>query len=636
MTMSEISIPTTLNVLTSVLRGSPAEGDLRLPLRALQFRGLSKLDLVVFVERVRERNAATDDLEHVEENCLLALDIIHGAAGGASLSWNAQHDAASLVARCLDEGLVRQGLQHGLEPSDLLPPRGRIPKRGRASLESALASATIGLFDSFERLPAQAEIFRVPKGPFTTRPAALMAIPDRLTYEALAGVVETAIADRIPPEVLWPRRRSQQPDRVATSEALSWGTPYIAKADISNFYEAVDHSLLAVFLISYCELNVIAARAIEALLTSTMGIPRGLPQGPPGSDVLASAYLLPLDAWLRAQGVGFVRYADDYFFGVESVGAGKDLMLRFEGAMRELGLALNTSKTQVMRRDTFIRGLERPSPEVLELRQELAKQRVGELKSIDDGEKLAEALEAAGVDEETLFDLVYHRRIELDDVLEQFADRLLPSLVETYETYLRQISLALERGVPGELGVYARLTREALRVLTLAEADVEAAAVHRVVTWFPQVAPLASDLIAAGARRNAAWARSVLYGHLSRGAHTDWVDAWMIHSVTVCPDLADDDLLANLRSFARGEESGPLTRLESVRALSAVGALDEGVWREAFSSVSVPLQSEMVFSALANARRYPWLVGAGAVQERRVALAVQSLEVGTGRDSRPN
>ncbi|MGB6059554.1 MAG: RNA-directed DNA polymerase [Microthrixaceae bacterium] len=477
-------------------------------------------------------------------------------------------------------------------------------------------------------------MFRVPKGPFTTRPAALMAVPDRLVYEALAGLVEIAIAERLPSEVMWPRSRGTQPDRVATSVALSWETSYIVKADISSFYEAVDHPLLAVFLISHCSLNVIAARAIEALLTSTMGLPRGLPQGPPGSDVLASAYLLPLDAWLREQGVRFVRYADDYFFGVDSVGAGKDLLLGFEGTMRELGLALNSSKTQVMRRATFAKGLERPSPQVLELRQHLTEERVGVLRSIDDGVTLGEMLETAGVDEETLFDLVYHRTIELDDVLEQFADQLTPTLVETYETYLRKISSALEQGVHGDLSVYERLSREALRVLRLAEAEVEAVDVQRVVTWFPQVAPLASDLIAVGGRRNASWARMALHGHLNSETQVDWVDAWMIRALTVRPDLADDYLVARLRAFAGAEVGGPLTKLESIRALSAAGVLDEQVWQVAFSSLSVPLQSEMVFSALVNADRYPWLVGVGAIQERRISLAVRSLEVGAGRASR--
>ncbi len=639
--MTEISIPNTINVLVRVLNEPSSESDLLLPLRTLQMRGFSKLDLVVFIERLRERNFMTAEDDLLEENCLRALDMVHGLVVRSALVWDAQHEAMSLLARCLDYETVEAAVPYALAPSDMLPPRPQFDvTSAELNLSRTLATTALRSVRDYVRKPSKADFYRMPRGAFSTRPAALMELPDRLAFEALAGIVETAIQDPLPAEVLWPRTRREQPHRSATAVALEWDCDYIVKADISNFYEGVDHSLLAVFLVEHAGLSVVVARAIEALLTSTMGINRGLPQGPSGSDILATAYLLPIDLLLTKRKRRFVRYADDYFFAADSVGDGKAIILDFEVLLRELGLSLNTAKTQVMRLTTFQQGLQHPLPPVVQLKEELSERRRGQLQAIENEDELAEVLKAAGIDEDTLFSLLYHRSIDLDDVVATFSDRLLPSLLESYEFYFHEIATELDSGSLGDLTNYEVLAREALSVLRLANTDVEVSVedLTRVITWFPRLAPLIASLLAHRGDRDPTWARHFVLDHLDDGARVDWVDAWVIHAIVKTPVIANRSVTSMLRKVVKSRQFGPLSHLECVRALAETSTLTEPIWHLVFGQASLSIKSEMFFSAISNPEHYPWIENSLGVTERRLFLAVKAMNAVTseGADARSN
>lgn len=302
----ELAIPAALQLLRNLLLNGAAIEELLVPLRALQLRGLSKLDLTVQIERMRAANSATNDDEMFDELCLAALDVVHGAIPD-SLIWDAAHEAASLLPRCLGQESLNAAMEFALAPSDLLPPRAAIAGEHLA-LTERLALAAYEVIEAFEMRPQQAEIVRAPKSPFTTRPAAVLTFPDRLVLEALTTTVEQNLASELPEAVVWPRSRGVGGSMSYNEHVLAWGTSHVVKADISNFYESVDHSLLAVFLISHLRISTLTARAIEAVLTSTMGFGRGLPQGPLASDVLASAYLLPIDSRLAAEGQAYPEF----------------------------------------------------------------------------------------------------------------------------------------------------------------------------------------------------------------------------------------------------------------------------------------------------------------------------------------
>src|SRR5688572_28293849 len=89
--------------------------------------------------------------------------------------------------------------------NDLLPPReddkvsGELGKRFLTYLHERLSS---GRYD-----PQPAQFVRVPKAGFTSRPAALLSLADRVLYEALVGSLRPALAKYlVTSEVaMWPR-----------------------------------------------------------------------------------------------------------------------------------------------------------------------------------------------------------------------------------------------------------------------------------------------------------------------------------------------------------------------------------------------------------------------------------------------
>lgn len=126
-----------------------------------------------------------------------------------------------------------------------------------------------------------------------------------------------------------------------------------------------------------------------------------------------------------------------------------------------------------------------------------------------------------------------------------------------------------------------------------------------------------------------AWAAVALHSHIRSESGFDWVNAWFVHAIVEAPALADPEVIGYLNSTARSESSGPLSKLEAVRALNAVGVLSQETWSEVFDVASVPMRSEMMFSSMGRAKGVPWLTDVGGVGERRIMLAVKSLEVGT-------
>jgi len=605
--MSVLAVPTALDLLRSQLATATEAEDIALPLRALQLRGLRQLDLVVHVERLRVSNETAGGDEQFEENCLLALDIIDGTAPGLGLSWDAVQTTVSLLPRCVSSGDVSTAVGHGLKPSDLLPPRGAATG-DHATVGSLLSRATYAAVEAYELMPSRCDFFRVPKSAFTTRPAALLTLPDRLILETLSSFFEAKLDEALPLGVIWPRLRSQTPShRQATDQVLEWRSSYVVKADISNFYEGVEHSLLAVFLARHLGLAVQRARAVESMLTAVMGLQRGLPQGPPASDVLASAYLLPIDSRLADEGVQFVRYADDYFFPADSMGEGRLCLHHLEGLLRDVGLALNAPKTQIMRLETYERGLRRPSPAVVELKEHLTELEIDGLHEMEDRDELSEMLAEAGVDEQTLWDLLYHGTTTLDEVLPDIQDQLGPSLANTYSAYFRRIAATLaNEDRAGDFGTLESLARECLAFLTQTDLDVRPDDLRRVQTWFPGLSPLVAQYL--GARGGGSqWVSAYLRQQLSNPSGVDWVDAWMCHATWNAPAATAQPLVEELGDLLASGDAGPLTKAEALRALASFGTLTEQVWRGVFLAASPALRSEMFFAALDELDRYPWL-----------------------------
>jgi hypothetical protein len=119
------------------------------------------------------------------------------------------------------------------------------------------------LIAGFEMRPEPAELVRAPRSAFTTRPASILTFADRIVLEALTAPVEAHWSHAC-------QTRSSGHAVVGTLDRRPTRISYrngvrrtFMKADISHFYESVEHSLLGVLLSSQLNISSIVARAVE-------------------------------------------------------------------------------------------------------------------------------------------------------------------------------------------------------------------------------------------------------------------------------------------------------------------------------------------------------------------------------------
>jgi hypothetical protein len=603
-------LPGAVAHLHDVVRRSDTEpAELLLALRALQRMGLSAADLRVHVERVRAGNEATDNDPLVEDCAILALEMISGRLSPTySLSWDASELARIHMPKIIDAHLLTRVSLPALTPNNLLPPRSI----GAEQLEMppAVADQLYANLNKYELAPQRADFFRVPKSGLTSRPAALLAPVDRVLYEALAEPLADLLAQSLPAEVVWPRSRNEGPSYSQFAQLpREWQSRYVVVADIESFYECVDHLVLAHFASRHIKKRSYAI-AVESFLNSVMGTSSGLPQGPAASDLFASAYLAPADSILRDEGWLFARYADDYLIGASSVVEGRRKLQHLEAMLREVNLRLNSGKTKILRRSTYLEGLDQPNRRIETLRSKLRDVMIEQLRSTEDPDVAEAILREAGVGEEVLFDLLYHGTLNIDEVIAQVGDRLRPPLLDAYAIYFERSAHLLQKGkVPDDLSSHESDLRTCLLYLAGGRREVDLATIDVVLKWFPRIAPLvAAYLLSVRPSDDVA---DFVARRVNRPAEMDWVTSWLCYVAEAAPGLVGDKLYNALRRLARSSKYGWLSRSGAVRALASARRLDGSTWNLVIQDASSAMRAELIFARAASPDIYP--VGTPAI-----------------------
>jgi hypothetical protein len=121
-------------------------------------------------------------------------------------------------------------------------------------------------------------------------------------------------------------------------------------ADIADFYPRIyTHRLKAALEAATGSSHKDTIRVLEKLLTQFSGGPSyGIPVGPAASRPLAEAALIDVDSALKARGVDFVRFVDDFvIFGKTYESVEASLHFLGERLFLNHGLTLQTAKTDV-------------------------------------------------------------------------------------------------------------------------------------------------------------------------------------------------------------------------------------------------------------------------------------------------
>jgi len=133
------------------------------------------------------------------------------------------------------------------------------------------------------------------------------------------------------------------------------GHVWIVDVDIEKFFDEIPHEPL---------IEAVAERVadgsvlrlvrlfLEALIQDGYRVVRpkaGTPQGGVVSPLLANIYLARLDRVLEAEGISFVRYADDVRLNSRTEAGAQQALKRTGAVLQELGLRLSTRKTKLVR-----------------------------------------------------------------------------------------------------------------------------------------------------------------------------------------------------------------------------------------------------------------------------------------------
>lgn len=232
-------------------------------------------------------------------------------------------------------------------------------------LREAEVRATTG------RCEAHTEV-DVPKTPMLTRPAVILSLEDRIAYQAvissLLPIIDRRLSDRV-----YSSRMTTLTEfmfKKSTKQWVAWhrsvskevkaGSPWVAKTDLTAYFESVDHAILLRELAAAgaAPHAVATLRAFLSVWSRAPG--RGLPQGPNASRALGNFYMVAVDDVMLAENINYWRYMDDVMIVAPTKAEAVMGMRVLERECRKRGLILNAHKTQLLTGDDAVIAGSRP------------------------------------------------------------------------------------------------------------------------------------------------------------------------------------------------------------------------------------------------------------------------------------
>jgi len=217
--------------------------------------------------------------------------------------------------------------------------------------------------------PSPAPKIYLPKRSRTLRTIPVLAVPDRIVYQAIANlIVREARADlsifanrsvfahlcQSEKSLFILERWQKQFPRFLREYRRIWnqGNRWVAEADISAFYASIGHGPLR----SLINDRWVADEQVLSLLANCLvtwmaheqypGLRTGLPEGYEASDLLATLFLLPVDETL-ARKFRYLRYVDDIRVLAPDRDTASVALVSLDIELKARGLVLQTKKTGV-------------------------------------------------------------------------------------------------------------------------------------------------------------------------------------------------------------------------------------------------------------------------------------------------
>lgn len=204
----------------------------------------------------------------------------------------------------------------------------------------------------------------IPKADGRQRPLGIASLEDKVVQQAVVTVLNTIYEEDFLGFSYGFRQGRSQHDALdaLTVGIKSQNVNWILDADISSFFDEIDHDWMLKFLE-----HRIADRRMLGLIRKWLkagvmedgcrvAATKGTPQGAVISPLLANIYLhYALDQWTQqwrrryARGnVIVVRYADDSVFGFKSEETARRFLTAMKERLAKFGLTLNATKTRLI------------------------------------------------------------------------------------------------------------------------------------------------------------------------------------------------------------------------------------------------------------------------------------------------
>jgi len=482
--------------------------------------------------------------------------------------------------------------------NDLLPPRYEDKVGGELGKEFVVQLRKMINEENYS--PQEASIIHVPKPGFTTRPAALLSLADRLVYESLVSFIKHRIEKKLISDeyVVWPRAEYVQKRWADFEQApINANEQYVVNADVTAFYDSIDHSILENKIVEITGEDDVA-QAISSFLTKIMKSGRGLPQGVLASDTLATLYLQSVDSAMLRSGFNYWRHGDDMRITTQNISSARQAIATVESELRKIGLVLNSSKCAIQRVEQYSERLQQTSKVYNLIKQQLNDEKISN--ATENSKKFESLMDEAKLDDQMKWDLFYHGSISTEDVITEIRERIQPEEIDIAEALLNETLNGMPDGdtpLPKEQ-FHVQLKKSLLRLA----AGKSRAAIDNCATLiakFPEKTEIICNyllsLSSVCPEEVARQAENIINSDLFL---TAWQKAWVYRALASCSDEIADETKDTILANCNDQYAHWLERVEAFKVLAKLGELPFKLIAQSWELAPVVYKPDLIASAV--------------------------------------